>query len=111
MLWYEKIVQKQWQKLVNLKQKDSKPEGKVLLTAIIQAIVTYTVLAILIQLTQAGTFITGAGIGALIWLGFIATTMLNPVLWLKQPLQLYWINATIYLITLIINGGILAIWA
>jgi hypothetical protein len=45
-----------------------------------------------------------------IWLGFIATSFLMPVLWEKQPLKLYFINIGHYLVALLIIGAILGGW-
>ena len=58
----------------------------------------------------SGSFATGAITGFWIWLGFLATTMINVVLWENKPFTLYLLQAAHYLVGLALMGGILAVW-
>jgi hypothetical protein len=46
-------------------------------------------------------------IGILVWIGFIATTMLDSVLWEKKPWALFGINAGYRLVAILAMAGIL----
>ena len=55
-------------------------------------------------------FVEGTITGCFIWLGFIATSILNTVLWEKRSWTLYAINVSHHLVGLALMGGILAAW-
>lgn len=63
-----------------------------------------------IKYAGVSTFLEGMKVGAILWIGFIATSQLDGVLYLKKPLDLYWITSIQYLISMAIAGGILAVW-
>ena len=48
--------------------------------------------------------------GFWIWLGFIATTQLNTVLWEGRPFKLYLINVGYYLVSYLAAATILVTW-
>ncbi len=115
--WYSpSFFGTQWMKLSGMSKKalakaQKKGMGKTYLAAFIAVLIMSYVLAQFIKYTKANTIAEGAVIGFWLWLGFIATTMLNSVLWEQRPRKLYYINVGHYLITLLIMGAILAVWA
>ena len=68
------------------------------------------VLALFIDLAQAGTAYAGAVIGFWVWLGFVATTQLGSVLWADQKVQVWYITAAHTLVSFAVMGAILAVW-
>jgi hypothetical protein len=54
----------------------------------------------------------GAGIalGAMVWLGFIATVTLASVLYEKRSVNLYILNNGYQLVSLVVMGAIVAAW-
>jgi hypothetical protein len=48
--------------------------------------------------------------GFWIWLGFIATSQINSVIWDGRPVKLYLINVGYYLVSYLAMGSILAVW-
>lgn len=52
----------------------------------------------------------GAVTGLLVWVGFLATSLLGPVLWEGRPMSLYAINAGYYLVSLVLMGAVLGAW-
>ena len=52
----------------------------------------------------------GAQVGFLAWLGFVATTNLNTVLFEFRPLGLYLINNGYHLVSMLGMGALLAVW-
>jgi hypothetical protein len=114
-LWYRVLFGKAWIKLMNINEKqikESKNKGmaKSYFIMFISLLVMNYVLAHFIQYTQSNKFSLGMETGFWIWLGFLATTMLGIVLWENKPFKLYLINASNYLVMLLISGGILASW-
>ncbi len=113
MLWWSPLLfGKMWMKLMNV-QKHDKPEGmaQAMIGSVVCALVMTVILSNVVYWSQAITFMTGMGIGFLVWLGFVVTTSLNAVFFEKKKLALWAITAGYYLVGLVIAGGVLAIWA
>ena len=68
-------------------------------------------LAYVLYYTGSTTFTEGAKKGAMMWAGFVATTMAAGVLFEKRPKQLFVINAAYQLVSMMAMGAILAVWA
>ncbi len=115
MLWYGPLFGKKWIELMGLSKTDLEKSKKKGMTAtfvisFVSTLVMAAVLAYLLQMTGNVTAIDGAVFGFIIWLGFLATTLINPVLWESKPWGLYILNGSHYLIALIIIGLILGTW-
>jgi len=113
MIWYGPLFGKVWMKLVGITKRDMKKAQKGMwkryLTAFIAAGIMSYILGIFVIWTEAITWQAGAVLGFLMWLGFLATTMLNVVLWENKSIKLYVINASMYLVSLTIIGAVLAV--
>lgn len=108
-LWYSPLLfAKVWIKLS--KAKGIEMKGSTYILGFISILIFNFVLSIIISYTGASTFVEGMKMGALLWVGFIATTLFGGVLYEKMPMKLYLINSIQYLITMLIASGILAIW-
>jgi hypothetical protein len=113
-LWYSPLLfGNLWVKLMKFSKIDmekSKKQGmaKQWITMFIATLIlTY----ILSQFIVAGAgWLHGLRIGALVWLGFLATTQIGIVLWEKKPFALYAINTLHYLVVLVVMGSILGAW-
>ena len=68
------------------------------------------VLAHFVKFTGAETVRAGMLTGFLLWLGFVATTNLETVLFEARPLGLYLINNGYHLAGLLGMGALLAVW-
>ncbi len=116
MLWYSPgMFGNVWMRLSKLSKKDidaekSKGMGGRYFLGFVGAFIMSFVLAHFVDYAEATTFSGGLQAGGWIWLGFIATTMLGMVLWEGKSWKLYCINSGYYLVSLLINGGILAVW-
>jgi hypothetical protein len=114
--WYSKsLFGALWMELIGLTEKDlekAKEKGmaKKFLLAFAAALIMAYTLAHFVDYTQSKTFMDGALTGFWIWLGFVATVLLSSILWENKPVKLYLINASYYLVSLGLMGGILAIW-
>jgi hypothetical protein len=113
MIWYSpKVFGKQWMHAIGMKIPRSKAEkadrqkeampGYVL--SFIAAIVMAYVISVLLVTKTPGE---GVLLGFWVWLGFVATVNLAPVLWEKKSWRWYYISAGHYLISLVIMGAII----
>lgn len=116
-LWYGPLFGKEWMKLTGLtkeKVEAMKKDGsKMQVTygmSLLGAVVIAYVLAHFVSYLQVDTLFEGVELGCWIWLGFVATTMLNQVLYDGKPWKLYLINAGYYFVSLLLMGGLLAVW-
>ena len=114
-LWYSPLLfGRQWMKLSGITKEameaGKKGMSKKYLWSFIGALVMALVLARIVDYAGAATLARGALIGFWIWLGFIATTTLNSVLWSGKPLKLYVLENAHHLISLIIMGAVIAAW-
>ena len=83
MIWYAPpLFGKQWMKYAGIKEMKMSPF--VMVFGFIITIVFNYVIAWVVLLANASTFIQGMGIGAFLWLGFIATNQLDGVLYAKK---------------------------
>ncbi len=113
-LWYGPLFGKVWMKLSNMSKKDmdvakKKGMGKLYLAALIATLISSYVLALFIG--TVGTGLNSALLVAFfVWLGFIATIQLSPVLWQNQPVSLFILNAAYYLVSYEVMAIILSLW-
>ena len=114
-VWYSPILfGKQWMKLSKIDPKKiadvNKHMAKTYSISFLAMLVMAYILAQTLSLTLITTAFDGALMGAVIWLGFVAASMINIVLFESKPWSLYFINSGYYLACLIVSGVILTIW-
>jgi hypothetical protein len=114
-LWFGPLFGKAWMKMVGFTKEDmQKAKGagmaKTYIAALAGALVMAYVLAHFVQVGGPATASTGAMIGFWAWLGFVATTVLGPVLWEKKSVNWYLLTVSYYLVILVVNGALLAAW-
>ena len=85
-------------------------EGRQLFIALLISLLLAYVLAHFVRFTGAETARTGLLAGFWLWLGFVATTNLETVLFESRPLGLYLINNGYHLVGLLGMGALLAVW-
>jgi hypothetical protein len=78
--------------------------------AFVSAIVIAASISCLTQLTGAQTALRGAKMGAMLWFGFVVTTMATDYIYEIRPLSLFGINAGFWLIGMIVMGAIVGAW-
>ncbi len=114
--WYSPLgFGKSWIKLMGLPETvlteaKKKSMGVSYALAFLGQLVMACVFAHLIVWLNLTTLVTGMRLGFWIWLGFIATTFMNQVLWENKSWGLYCLNVAHYLVVMLVMTGILAIW-
>ncbi len=113
-VWYGPLLGKQWMKLSGRTKesmvKEKKDMPMVMGSMFVGALVMVYILALFVKYAGATTLEIGAKVGFLAWLGFVATTMLQDVLYEKKNRQLAGINLGFNLVALVIAGAIIAVW-
>jgi|SRR3989344_4728299 len=113
-LWYGPLFGKSWMKLMNFTKKNIKSmkmiSGTAYFFGFIAALLMNYVLAFFVDYADATSFGLGMQVGFWVWLGFFAPIMLGIVLWENKPFKLYLLNIFHYLVVLLINAGLLAVW-
>lgn len=119
-LWYGPIFGKRWIALMGftpaqIKEGQSKGMAKQMILGFIGALVMNYVLAH--SLIFANTYLSASGVSAGLaggfwnWLGFVAPVTLSSVLWEGKSWSLWILNNGYWLLSLLVGGVILALWA
>lgn len=121
-VWYlPHVFGKPWMKALGTPMTDMKPEGMAGKMAIsfLSAVVSAVVLSFFVSMaivwkgdvvTTSDLLLTGAMTGGWTWLGFLGTSLVDPVLWQNKPWSLWAINAGYWLVRLVVMGGIIGLW-
>ena len=116
MIWYSPaIFGNSWMRLSGKSKEDMKKVAKEGMTwryvlAFIAALLTAYILSHFIDYLAVTTLGGGLQAGFWLWLGFIAPTMLGMVLWDNKSWKLYWIISGYHLVSLLLQGMIIAVW-
>ncbi len=116
MVWFSPaLFGHAWLKFMGKNKKEMKKMGKLANGAYPWAffgmLVMSACLAVFVKMAGVSTIPEGAVIGLIAWLGFVATTSMNSVLWENESKELYLFNNAHVLFTLMVSGAILATWA
>ncbi len=110
-VWYSNaLFAKQWVKLTGRKMEDMRGASPGYLVAAVGALVQAFILAHFVRYAGAVTFADGLITGFWLWLGFTAITTAVNGLFAGRPWKLWQIDAGYFLVVLVINGGLLAVW-
>lgn len=105
MLWYGPLFGKMWMKLVGMSEADMKKAkekgmGKSYGVMLIATFVMACVLSLVLAAFDAATAKEAGMVGFWIWLGFVATTTVDGVLWKGESWKLWILNNAYRLIAL-----------
>ena len=112
-VWYSPpVFGKRWMTLLGIKAEGGMPEGagKALAGGFVLAIVTAFFLVIVVRALAATTFLEGAIVGLLVWLGFVVTHGISNVMFERRPPALFAITQAELAISFLVMGIILAVW-
>lgn len=80
--------------------------GFVMVSAVFQAFV----LAIVLNSIGAITVLDGLLAGALLWVGLTAATTVGVTLYSRRSWKFWWLNSSYFLLVMVVNAAILAVW-
>ena len=90
MIWYAPgVFGKAWMKYAGIKE--MKMNAKVMILGFLIGFVFNYVIGLVVGFSEVSTIVDGMIIGFVLWLGLIATSQLDSVLYAKKPINLYWI--------------------
>lgn len=114
-LWYSPLLfAKPWMKYTKIDAKKLKSSqkhmGKTYGLSFIGMMITAYVIALLLNATLVIGIAEGLILGAMVWLGFVATTLLTGVLFAEVPWNLFLINSGYQLASILVMSTILTAW-
>ena len=110
--WYSPaLFAKPWAAIVGRKTGE-KPKGVVfaMISSLIGDFLLAFVMAHFVIWSEAGSFLEGALIGFICWVGFVLGPLFPQHLYEGRPRTYFFINAGYWFIGMVVTGGILAIW-
>jgi hypothetical protein len=78
--------------------------------AILCAVIAAAVLSVCIQASGEHSARRGVLVGAIVWLGFVATSWASEYIFEVRTLQIYAINVGFWLFDLMLMGAIVGVW-
>lgn len=116
-LWYSPFVMgKLWMRSMGktedeIKQGYSSAKmGLIYVTNTIASLLFAYVLAHIVKFANLNSFTQGANAGFWVWLGFVVTTVIAGYMYESRPKMLYFIFIIYQLFSIVLMGGILAMW-
>ena len=109
-LWYGPLFGKTWMGLVGFQEGEIEGQGKAMGLALVVAIVMAFVLSVLMDYVGANNLVGGLFTGFFIWLGFVATTQYQLVLFENRETKLFLINTGYEFTSILCMSILLAIW-
>ena len=115
-IWYSPLMFADvWMKLVGLTKKDmaegqKKGYAHHYTVGFISQLAGAFTIAVVIAFVNPSTVWTGLAVGLLLWLGMIASSYVEAVLWEKKEWKHYFINTMYRLVTFLVISLILTVW-
>ncbi len=114
-IWYSQAVfGKVWMSEMKINPKeiekiDGKKMGISMILGFLRTIILAFVLIYFVELTGFKTMQEVLKLAFFIWIGFIATIMLDSILWENKSRKLYFINVTQYFVMIMVMGAVI-VW-
>jgi|GEM_PF-232945 len=117
-MWHGPVFGKQWVKLMGITpaqmakgQKEMASKMPIyLFGSFVQQIVTAFVVSMLANVVGVQNAMGAVMLAFWLWLGLIATTLFNGVLWEERKVSLYLFNITYQLVSLVVMTLIVGVW-
>lgn len=111
-IWYSVLFGAQWMRLTGVTEEMAAQSNMamVFISSLMLYFVQAYVLAHFVHYANATNAKGGLQTGFWIWLGFVATLLMQGVLYERRPMELWAINAGYELLSLVLMGVILATW-
>lgn len=84
----------------------TKTLGFIILSAAVQA----AALALILNSLNVTEMLNGLLVGVVLWAGFVAATTVGNTLYQRLSWKFWWLNASYFLVVMLINSVLLTIW-
>jgi hypothetical protein len=116
--WYGPLFGRPWRKMMHMPADmagQQKGMAKIFAIQALGALLMAFIMAHALIFASAYLAETGVAAGIMVgfanWIGFVAPVTVGSVLWENKPWKLWFINAGYYLVSLILMGILLSLWA
>jgi hypothetical protein len=110
-VWYApRVFGGRWLTALNSYRRGGIPSGGAYALALVGAVATAVVLAVIAQWANVDSAVGGALLGFMVWLGFIVAANAGNFVFEGRPLTLIWINAGYHLLALVSMGAVIGSW-
>jgi hypothetical protein len=107
-IWYGFVFKDRWKALVGIGGAQPKNAWFGMVAAFVANLILSFVLAHIIKWAGGDRFPDGVYLGALCWLGFMAPPLFTQDISERRPAKLFAINASYWLLAMMLAGGVLA---
>jgi hypothetical protein len=111
--WYSPAgFGKQWSKLsgVDMMKTPKAETGRAIRFVAISCLLQVLALALILNSLNVENVLQGLIASLVIWFGFTALTTVGNTLYQRQSWRFWWLNASYFLVVMVINGIILSAW-
>jgi hypothetical protein len=110
-LWYSPVLfAEQWMRAVGRSREELTGASLGYVLSAVAALVTSYALARIMRWAEVDDLWNGVLVGALVWVGFVATVLAVTTYFGGRPRQLWLINAGYQLVALVLMGAIHGVW-
>lgn len=111
-VWYGPLFGKMWMKDSGMSKSSMNGKGagpKYVMMYIVSVVLAYF-MAWMVQMRGLTSVSDGAMAGAMVWLGFVATTQFGGWLWSGKKFGAYLVDTGYYLVSLVVFGVLFVMW-
>lgn len=111
--WYSPAgFGKQWSKLsgVDMMKTPKAEASRAIKFVALSCLLQSFAFALILNSLNVNNVLQGLAASLVIWFGFTALTTIGNTLYQRQSLKFWWLNASYFLVIMIINGVILSAW-
>ncbi len=111
--WYSPAgFAKKWEQLtgIDIMEIPSSEATKALVFVVISGLVQTVGLAIILNSLEVTTATNGLITGVILWAGLVAGTTVGTTFYSRRSWKFWWLNAGYFLVVMLLNSVILAIW-
>jgi len=108
-MWFMVLFDRLWDKYSGFNEEELKKirgrsQRKSVVSSLVEQLISTYMYAVIAENMEIKSLACAAGLGVVLWLGFIATVGANEVLWHGEKIQFYALQQACYLLRTVIKG-------
>ncbi len=111
--WYSPAgFGKRWSNLsgVDMMKTPKNEANRAIILVVISSLVLAFAQALILRSLHVTTFSQGVWVSLILWFGFTAVTTIGNTLYQRKSLSFWWLNAAFFLVVMVLDGILLALW-